>query len=70
MRILHQTDNKYKVISIFNEDLDEARFVCYASSDNNEKERKGRKSFLKVSIIKLQQIHLLLKISQKVKILL
>ncbi len=40
MRILHQTDNKYKVISIFNEDLDEARFVCYASSDNNEKERR------------------------------
>ena len=49
MRILHQTDNKYKVISIFNEDLDEARFVCYASSDNNEKERrvKVEKAFWK-----------------------
>jgi len=40
MRVLHKKENTYKVIAIFNEDLDEARFVCYASSDNNEKERR------------------------------
>ena len=40
MRINHINENKYEVIVITNEDLPQARFVCYGSSDNKEKERR------------------------------